>query len=261
MAEKEFLNMDSPLEHSAPNLKSFTFLVGTFEFLGLMAIILSAIWLGHYQGGFAWSEADPRREFNFHPLMMILAFCFIHGNANLAYRLLRGERKIRIKIIHAAMQLLAFIFMVIALQAVFDSHNNHRNSHGQPDPHPNMFSMHSWIGISTIVLYCCQWLTGFLFFLFPKVSLSLRRSYLPIHVFFGVLIHILFVSTALMGLTEAAIWNVKPDYHDKNGEAALVNILAIILVLFGLNGVYILINPNFKRQPRPDDDGAYIPRD
>ncbi|XP_055339490.1 transmembrane ascorbate-dependent reductase CYB561-like isoform X2 [Paramacrobiotus metropolitanus] len=181
--------------------------------------------------------------------------------ANLAYRLLRGERKIRIKIIHAAMQLLAFIFMVIALQAVFDSHNNHRNSHGQPDPHPNMFSMHSWIGISTIVLYCCQWLTGFLFFLFPKVSLSLRRSYLPIHVFFGVLIHILFVSTALMGLTEAAIWNVKPDYHDKNGEAALVNILAIILVLFGLNGVYILINPNFKRQPRPDDDGAYIPRD
>lgn len=80
--------------------------------------------------------------------------CF---TANLAYRVLRHERKIRIKIIHGGMQLLAFIFMVVALRAVFDSHNNARDEKtGVPEPHPNMFSVHSWIGISTVILYCCQ---------------------------------------------------------------------------------------------------------
>lgn len=84
MAEKEFLTMDSPLEHSAPNLRMFTFLVGTFEFFGFMAMLLVGIWLGHFQGGYAWSEQDPVHEFNYHPLMMIIAFVFIHGNGEMS---------------------------------------------------------------------------------------------------------------------------------------------------------------------------------
>ncbi|GAV02927.1 hypothetical protein RvY_13430 [Ramazzottius varieornatus] len=261
MAEREFLNMDSPMDEPAPNLRIFTFLVGTFEFFGLMSIILASIWLGHFQGGFAWGGTNLKQEFNYHPLLMILAFVFIHGNANLAYRLLRNERKIRIKVIHAGMQLLAFIFMVIALRAVFDSHNYNRNAKTlELEPIPNMYSIHSWIGITVITLYCCQWLTGLTFFLWPKVNLSLRRSYLPVHVFFGVCIHILFIATAFMGLTEKAIFSIK-DYHDKPSEGMLVNVLAINLLIFGLNGVYILVNPAFRRLPRPDDDTAYIPRD
>jgi cytochrome b-561 len=79
--ENEFLNMDSPSDNlPAPNLRMFTFLVGTFEFLGLMSIVLTSIWLGHFQGGFAWDVRFPKQEFNYHPLMMILAFVFIHGN-------------------------------------------------------------------------------------------------------------------------------------------------------------------------------------
>ncbi|OQV12537.1 putative Cytochrome b561 [Hypsibius exemplaris] len=265
--EKEFLNMnmmDSPDSQPAPSLRLFTFLVATFEFFGLMSIILTSIWLGHFQGGFAWDQRLANLEFNYHPLLMILAFVFIHGNANLAYRLLRNEKKIRVKVIHGGMQLLAFIFMVIALRAVFDSHNyaNYDSKTNSYRPIPNLYSLHSWIGIATIVLYCCQWLTGFLFFFWPKVNLSLRRNYLPVHVFFGVCIHILFISTALMGLTEKAIFSIKkPDYSDSPSEGNLVNVLAVVLVLYGLNGVYLLVNPAFKRQPRPDDDGNYIPRD
>ena len=55
------------------------------------------------------------------------------------------------------MQLLAFIFMVIALRAVFDSHNYNRNAKTlELEPIPNMYSIHSWIGITVITLYCCQ---------------------------------------------------------------------------------------------------------
>lgn len=59
------------------------------------------------------------------------------------------------------MQLLAFIFMVIALRAVFDSHNYNRNAKTlELEPIPNMYSIHSWIGITVITLYCCQVIIG-----------------------------------------------------------------------------------------------------
>ena len=79
-SEREFLNMDSPLDPSPTSMKTFTFMVGTFEFFGLLSIILASIWLGHFQGGFNWSAETPKLEFNYHPLMMILGFIFIHGN-------------------------------------------------------------------------------------------------------------------------------------------------------------------------------------
>ena len=53
---------------------------------------------------------------HFHSRLLIQNFCSFFP-ANLAYRLLRNEKKVRIKIIHAGMQFLAFIFMVIALRA------------------------------------------------------------------------------------------------------------------------------------------------
>ena len=50
------------------------------------------------------------------------------------------------------MQLLAFIFMVIALRAVFNTYNKTYLF----DTGPHMYSIHSWIGITVVILYCCQ---------------------------------------------------------------------------------------------------------
>lgn len=52
------------------------------------------------------------------------------------------------KLVHAGLHLLAFILVAIALVAVFDFHNAAKI--------PNMYSLHSWLGLTAVILYCLQ---------------------------------------------------------------------------------------------------------
>jgi len=81
--------------------------------------------------------------------MYNLWICFLLI-AMLIYRMQRNVRKRRLKLIHAGMMLFIVLLTVIALVAVFDSHNL------APTPIPNMYSLHSWVGLTTVILFCCQ---------------------------------------------------------------------------------------------------------
>lgn len=56
--------------------------------------------------------------------------------------------KLVMKFIHAGLNLLAFVLAVISLVAVFDFHNAAKI--------PNMYSLHSWLGLIAVILYCLQ---------------------------------------------------------------------------------------------------------
>lgn len=61
------------------NLEGFDLLFGTTEFFGGVLIVLVAVWLNHFRGGFAWNS-DPGLEFNWHPLLMTIGLVFLYAN-------------------------------------------------------------------------------------------------------------------------------------------------------------------------------------
>jgi len=87
-------------------------------------------------------------------------FCFVF-KAAVSYRVFRSSPKFTIKLVHAGLHILAFLFAVIGLFAVFGFHN-HQNI-------PNFYSLHGWIGFVTVIAFGSQ--VGFLFFDFKLSDL------------------------------------------------------------------------------------------
>jgi cytochrome b-561 len=69
---------DSPQERGE-FLEGFTLLLGFTEACGICLIILVTIWTSYYRDGFSW-RSDPKLEFNWHPLLMIIGLVYLYGN-------------------------------------------------------------------------------------------------------------------------------------------------------------------------------------
>lgn len=68
------------MEESAPRRGrvAFGWLVGLSQLLGLVSVVLTGVWMGHYKGGFAWDGSA--QQFNVHPLCMVLGLVFLQGD-------------------------------------------------------------------------------------------------------------------------------------------------------------------------------------
>uniref|UniRef100_A0A3Q3XGU8 Transmembrane ascorbate-dependent reductase CYB561 n=1 Tax=Mola mola TaxID=94237 RepID=A0A3Q3XGU8_MOLML len=223
---------------------TFSWLVGVSQVLGLASVVLTGVWMGHYRGGFAWD--GTAQEFNVHPLCMVLGLVFLQGDAILVYRVFRKEPKKNIKLLHGIIHLLALIISIVGFVAVFDYHKQAKIA--------DVYSLHSWCGIATFGLFCIQWLMGLLFFLFPVASASLRASYLPIHVFCGLVLLVLSIGSSLLGITEKLLFAIMSTYSQFPAEGVLANTLGIVLVCFGVVLCYVVTKEEYRRPPNSEEE-------
>ncbi|VDM35725.1 unnamed protein product [Hydatigera taeniaeformis] len=73
---------------------------------------------------------------------------FLPFSAMLIYRVFHKCPKLPLKAVHGVLMILGLLFSVVGLKAAFDSHN----LRGIPD----MYSIHSWIGLVTVILFAVQ---------------------------------------------------------------------------------------------------------
>lgn len=216
------------------------------QVVGLSLVGLMSVWTGHYLGGFA-GPSQPNLEFNWHPLLMTVSLVYLYGTAILTYRLLRHEKKKTLKLIHAVVLGLATVVACLGLKAVFDSH-----SYAEP-PVPHLYSLHSWMGLSAVALAVVQWVLGFISFLWPGLASHFRLVFLPVHTSLGVAIFLLACGSALLGLTEKAIWTLGPKWQEKSAEGSLVNMMGVLLLLFAGLVMVLVSKASFRRLNRPED--------
>lgn len=226
------------------DLKNFNVIFGVTQGVGLICVVLMLVWTSSYNGGFAWSS-NPDLMFNWHPLLMTIGLIYLFANSIMIYRALRTMRKQKLKLIHAGIHSTVVLCVIIAQIAVFENHNLTNK--------PNLYSLHSWVGLTAVIIFVLQWVLSLVVFLYPGAPLHIRSTIMPWHVLIGLFAFVLAVGAAVMGLLELAIFKIGKKYGQLPGEAVLMNSLGLLFILFATLVVYLTTEAKYKRYPRPED--------
>lgn len=223
--------------------------------LSLACVVCVCLWNVHWRGGFAWDGSAL--QFNWHPVLMVTGLVVLYGNGAVLYRipLTWGQNKLPWKLLHASLMLVALVLSIVGLCAVFDFHNA-KNI-------PNVYSLHSWIGIAATALFAIQWVAGMAVFLLPCSPVSLRVLLKPVHVWMGGTILWLSIAACISGINEKLFFVLKGGgggaYSDLPGEAMFGNTLGVLIVAFGLVVLKILSHQKWQRPDTRPEDLAYTP--
>ncbi|XP_078408294.1 plasma membrane ascorbate-dependent reductase CYBRD1 isoform X1 [Cetorhinus maximus] len=242
------------------NFRQFAGFLMAAALLGSLSVVLVSFWVLHWRGGLAWDQG--LLEFNWHPVLSTIGLIFINGFGVIIYRLpwTWSFGKPLMKYIHAGLHIITFVLMVISLVAVFDFHDSKKI--------PNMYSLHSWIGLAAVIMHALQIILGLCTFLLPCTPTFIKAFYMSIHVGVGLFIFGMAVTAAEMGITEKLIFsldfimplsevtadwrsgsNTTLPYSQSPPEAILVNTLGIFILLFGGCILWIATRPEWKRPP------------
>ncbi|CAL9072909.1 unnamed protein product [Musa textilis] len=210
-------------------------IVPLIRLTGAAAAALVLIWAVHFRGGLALISDNKDLIFNVHPVLMVIGFILLNGEAILAYKMMPGTKSFK-KAVHLSIQFLALCLGLIGTWAALKFHNDKGID--------NFYSLHSWLGLACILLFSIQWGMGFATFWYPGGSRSSRAFLLPWHVFVGAYIYALAVVTAITGLLEKATFlQASKTILRYSNEAFLINSLGMLLVLLGGFVILALVAP------------------
>lgn len=191
------------------------------HFFGLAAAALMLVWVLHFGGGLDLKSDNKTLIFNVHPFVAYVGFIFLSGQAFMAYsNIIWTQGKVQ-KFVHMVLNLAALAFAIFGIYAVFKYHNEVNI--------PDMYSLHSWLGMVTISLFSLQWLFGFFSFWYPRFAAHRRAKLAPWHALTGFIIFIMAICTAETGLVEWATFSgLRPGK-----ESLVVNFTGLTMLLYG----------------------------
>ena len=195
--------------------------------------------------------------FAYHPFLMTSGMIFSSILALHSYHVLNLSHGVQ-KAIHVCAHSSALICFGIGLHCVLKAHNDNNK--------PNLYSMHSWVGLAAAVVYIQQYVLGFVYFLSGKVNIENVKNYMPSHVTLGIFSLCLSMAAAISGITEMnkCVYTItSPDLNpashyadDMSPACKLVQGGGICIVVATMLSVYALIP---ERQPHKlaESDGHF----
>jgi len=173
---------------------------GTGTFLSLLALVLVIVWLCSEDGGgidVRDSSGVTAGYFNWHPLMMCVAFLGLMTPASSAFEVLSlcSPRSTN-KNVHSIMQSMAVVCIIAGYTVIWDCHTVLSDT-GLAG------SMHSIVGYITMAMVATTYLMGFFLYVL-KFGGSLRGTLKPLHKRMGYVSWMLGFVALLMGMTEKA---------------------------------------------------------
>ncbi|CAF1401248.1 unnamed protein product [Rotaria sordida] len=225
--------------------RSYSILLCLGEIFGLLSIILVGLLFDRRVSSDVYNwKTNP---FSYHPLMMTIGLLFCYGNAILLYRTFKQIPKLMVKIFHACFLIISLTLGTFGLAAIIRSKIITNR--------PHFMTFHSWIGIATIGLFVFQWICGFISYLFPKLSLDIRKGYMPTHRLWGKIIFLSSVASILTGLSEHGMTSSFFTMNDIQQSRRLVIIFfGIFTSLFSFIVIYLLSNSDYQRPPDQTDE-------
>ncbi|KAJ8404521.1 hypothetical protein AAFF_G00337880 [Aldrovandia affinis] len=167
-----------------------------------------------------------------------------------------AQKKQSWKLLHAGLLFLALVLSILGLCSAFNFHNTNHI--------PNLYSLHSWVGISTVTLFTLQWLLGLAAFIVPCSPMAFHKLLKPVHMWMGSMIFIMAIASCLTGINEKLIFisqgktNVTQQYSALPSESVFANMLGVLIVAFGLAVLKILFNPRWQRPEQSGDENATL---
>ncbi|XP_058075896.1 probable ascorbate-specific transmembrane electron transporter 1 [Magnolia sinica] len=202
--------------------------------LAVVSAVLVLIWCIHFRGGLAFASTNKSLIFNIHPVLMLIGFIILGGEAIISYKAFPFPKEVK-KLIHLILHAIALVLGAVGIYAAFKYHNESGIA--------NLYSLHSWLELGTICLYAIQWIFGFVVFFFPGAHPAVRGEALPWHVRFGLIIYVLALATAELGFLEKLTFLENSGLAKYGPEAFLVNFNALVVVLFGAFVVIAAVAP------------------
>ncbi|XP_050224943.1 probable transmembrane ascorbate ferrireductase 4 [Mercurialis annua] len=208
---------------------------------GLTVAALVISWALLYKSSFLPHSSSPQDLVYavLHPLLMVIGFILISGEAILVHRWLPGSGNLK-KSVHLCLQGVALGCGIFGVWTKFQ---------GRDGIVANFFSLHSWMGLVCISLFGAQWLLGFLNFWHRGEARTVRMKVLPWHIFVGLYTYGLAVATAETGLLEKLTFlQTNRNVSKRSTETIVVNSLGLGLAL--LSGIVTFVAVFPKRHSK-----------
>ncbi|KAJ6807330.1 putative transmembrane ascorbate ferrireductase 4 [Iris pallida] len=173
-----------------------------------------------------------------HPVLMVIGFILLGGEAILAHRSLPGWSRSTRKSVHLSMQGAALGFGIFGIWAKFKASKGIL---------ANFYSLHSWMGLLCLFLFASQWASGFLWLWHRPEGRQTRSTTVPWHSFVGLYTYGLAVVTAETGLLEKLTFiQTRRGLSRRSMESSLVNVIGLALAVLAAFVVFAVVSPKHR---------------